>query len=140
MRKEYLDSFESSLSSGSGSPDPMFAEEERTFTVMEAEHANLQLLSSTLTTEEELILQRQQSLSPDLVEVDQSRSTHSLYPTCVEVKRSPSVMSGTSDFAGSKSHLVSAGRIDRSANPPVASRERGAARRGALRLKEARRA
>lgn len=34
-------------------------------------------------------------------------STHSLYPTCVEIKRSPSVVSGHSDFAlSSNPHLV----------------------------------
>lgn len=52
VRKEYLDSFESSLSSGSGSPDPMFAEEERTFDVMNEEAR----MSTSLTGADSLSL------------------------------------------------------------------------------------
>jgi hypothetical protein len=72
VRKQYLDSFENSLES-SATPSPELLpedEEERTFLMEEVKSAVASV----------------------------SGSTHSLYPTCVEIKRSSSAMSGHSDF------------------------------------------
>lgn len=72
VRKESLDSFEHSLegSPESGSPLPLM-EEERT-----------------------LLMEEVQSNAANSV----AGSTHSLYPTCVEIRRTESVVSGHSDF------------------------------------------
>lgn len=71
VRKGYLDSFESSLegSPESGSPLP-YSEEDQCMNMDDV---------------------RSQTMSI-------AGSTHSLYPRCVEIKRSTSVMSGESDF------------------------------------------
>ena len=76
VRKGYLDSFESSLegSPDSGSPLP-YSEEDHCLNMEDV---------------------RSQTVSV-------AGSTHSLYPMCVEIKRSPSVMSGQSDFPGQAS-------------------------------------
>lgn len=79
IRKEGLNSLENSLSSTSGSPTPALDEEDRTFLM------------------EEIKSNYAGSVCGDVVR-SVAASTQSLYPMVVEIKRSPSVISGHSDF------------------------------------------